>query len=128
MQLSEVPLQIQVRKATEFLDGRIYENVQRYPMRSKPRGLVLIITNIHYKNSDEVPRSSAAHDKENLKQLFEQMGFSVIPYVDLTGQVYVAMKFCSVHSVKILIAIICILQGTVRESARIFSTQRFTDG
>ncbi|XP_076242038.1 death regulator Nedd2-like caspase [Calliopsis andreniformis] len=86
MQLSEVPLQIQVRKATKFLDGPIYENVQRYPMRSKPRGLVLIITNICYKNSDDVPRSSAAHDEQNLRELFEQMGFRVISHINLTGQ------------------------------------------
>ncbi|XP_076679375.1 death regulator Nedd2-like caspase [Andrena cerasifolii] len=86
MQQSEVPLQIQVRKATEFLDGPVYENVQKYPMRSKPRGLVLLITNINYTYSDELPRSSAALDEQNLKQLFQQMGFQVIPYLDLTGQ------------------------------------------
>ncbi|XP_076180521.1 death regulator Nedd2-like caspase isoform X2 [Ptiloglossa arizonensis] len=86
MQLSDVPLQIQVRKATKFLDGPVYENIQTYPMRSKPRGLVLIITNIHYKYSSKVPRSSATHDAENLKQLFEQMGFKVISYLDLTGE------------------------------------------
>lgn len=87
MQQSEVPLQIQVRKATEFLDGPVFENVQKYPMRSKPRGLVLLITNINYKYSDEVPRSSAALDEQNLKELFQQMGFQVISHFDLTGQV-----------------------------------------
>nr|XP_031847606.1 caspase-3 isoform X2 [Nomia melanderi] len=84
MQLSEVPLQIKVRKATKFLDGPVYENVQRYPMRSKPRGLVLIVTNIHYKYSTQDPRYSAALDEKNVKHLFEQMGFQVIPYTDLT--------------------------------------------
>lgn len=87
MQLSEVPLQIQVQKASKFLDGPVYENVQRYPMRSKPRGLVLIITNIHFKYLNIVPRSSAAYDEQNLKQLFEKMGFQVISYLDLSGQV-----------------------------------------
>ncbi|CAK9827133.1 Caspase Dronc [Anthophora retusa] len=86
MQQSEVPLKIQVRKASKFLDGPAYENVQRYPMRSKPRGLVLIITNIHYKYYDKKHRDSAVHDEANLKKLFEQMGFQVIPCPDLTGQ------------------------------------------
>ncbi|XP_053995481.1 putative inactive caspase B [Hylaeus anthracinus] len=86
MQLSDVPLQVQVRKATKFLDGPVYKNVQRYPMRSKPRGLVLIITNINYKYPYEEPRSSAVHDEANLKNLFEQMGFEVTTCVDLTGQ------------------------------------------
>ncbi|XP_017764641.1 PREDICTED: caspase-3 [Eufriesea mexicana] len=86
IQLSEVPLQIQVRKATKFLDGPVYENVQTYPMRSKPRGLVLIITNIDYKYPDKEPRSSAMYDELNIKQLFEQMGFRVYSYCNLTRQ------------------------------------------
>ncbi|KZC10457.1 PREDICTED: caspase-3 [Dufourea novaeangliae] len=86
MQQSEVPLQIQVRKAIKFLDGPVYENVNRYPMRSNPRGLVLIVTNIQYKYSDGEPRSSAARDEENIKDLFNQMGFQVISYNDLTGE------------------------------------------
>ncbi|XP_043258768.1 caspase-6-like isoform X1 [Colletes gigas] len=86
MQMSDKPLQIQVRKATKFLDGPVYEHVQRYPMRSKPRGLVLIITNIQYKYSNEKPRNSAAHDEVNLRNLFTQMGFIVISHFDLTGE------------------------------------------
>lgn len=101
MQLSDVPLQIQVRKATKFLDGPVYENIQTYPMRSKPRGLVLIITNIHYKYSSKVPRSSATHDAENLKQLFEQMGFKVISYLDLTGEVNDFIFFGGLKRLKI---------------------------
>lgn len=86
IQVSEVPLQIQVRKATKFLDEPVYENVQTYPMRRNPRGLVLIITNIDYKHSGKEPRSSAKHDESNLKQLFDQMGFHVISYCNLTGE------------------------------------------
>lgn len=87
MRLSEVPLEIKVRKATKFLDGPVYETVQRYAMRSRPRGLVLIVTNIHYKYSNEDPRYSATLDQKNVKHLFEQMGFQVIPYTDLTKKV-----------------------------------------
>ncbi|XP_078033623.1 death regulator Nedd2-like caspase isoform X2 [Augochlora pura] len=86
IQLSNIPLQIRVRKATEFLDGPVYENVERYPMRSKPHGLVLIITNIHYKYSHKEVRSSAAHDEQNIKHLFEEMGFQVISHFDLTKE------------------------------------------
>ncbi|XP_076645401.1 death regulator Nedd2-like caspase [Halictus rubicundus] len=89
IQSSNIPLQIQVQKATEFLDGPVYENVERYPMRSKPRGLVLIITNIHYKYCYKEPRSSAAHDEENMKNLFEEMGFRVVSHFDLTKQQFV---------------------------------------
>ncbi|XP_076757715.1 death regulator Nedd2-like caspase [Xylocopa sonorina] len=84
MQESEEPLQIQVQKATKFLDGPAYTNIQKYPMRSNPRGLVLIITNIVYKDLD--PRKSAVHDESNLKELFKQMGFEVICHRNLTGQ------------------------------------------
>lgn len=55
-------------------------------MRSKPRGLVLIIANIHY-NLEDKPRLSAIHDTINLQKLFEEMGFKVIVHQDLTGSV-----------------------------------------
>lgn len=55
-------------------------------MRSNLRGLVLIIANNLYdKESDQRP--GAKHDEANLKQLFEDMGFTVITYSDLTGRV-----------------------------------------
>ena len=56
-------------------------------MRSKPRGLVLIITNIDYAHPDKEPRTSAIYDELNLKQLFEQMGFHVFSFCNLTAQV-----------------------------------------
>lgn len=83
---SNEPLTIKVRKATRFLDSE-YDVIERYPMRSKPRGLVLIITNIYYESTYEKHRFSAIHDKNNLKKLFEEMGFIVITYGNLTGQV-----------------------------------------
>ncbi|KYQ46999.1 Caspase Nc [Trachymyrmex zeteki] len=85
---SDEPLTIEVCKATKFLDCE-YDVIERYPMRSKPRGLVLIITNIYYESSYENPRFSAKHDNNNLKKLFEEMGFTVDTYQNLTGQ---AMK------------------------------------
>lgn len=87
MQISNQPLQIQVQKATEFLDEPTKDNIQKYPMRSSPRGLVLIINNIHFQFSNEKPRISAEHDEVNLQQLFEDMGFKVIVHRDLTTQV-----------------------------------------
>lgn len=88
VQESSEPLRIKLRKATKFLDTPDYDNnIQRYPMQSKPRGLVLIITNIHYNHPDEKPRISAIHDEANLKELFEKMGFEVVTYRNLTGQV-----------------------------------------
>lgn len=85
---SDEPLTIIVRKATKFLDCE-YDVIERYPMRSKPRGLVLIITNIHYESSYErYHRFSAEHDQNNLEKLFEEMGFSVVTDKNLTGQVH----------------------------------------
>ncbi|XP_011639443.1 caspase Dronc isoform X2 [Pogonomyrmex barbatus] len=82
---SDEPLTIKVHKATRFLDCE-YDVIERYPMRSRPRGLVLIITNIYYELSYEKHRFSAKHDKDNLKKLFEEMGFTVITYRNLKGQ------------------------------------------
>lgn len=56
-----------------------------YQMRSSPRGLVLIITIIEY--STEPVRSAGEHDENNLRELFEQMGFTTVCKRDLTGQV-----------------------------------------
>jgi hypothetical protein len=83
---SDEPLTIKLCKATKFLD-REPSSVQRYPMRSNPRGLVLIISNIYYNSPHEKPRLSARHDEDNLKELFEEMGFKVITYQNLTGEV-----------------------------------------
>ncbi|KAK2583366.1 hypothetical protein KPH14_009359 [Odynerus spinipes] len=80
------PLQIKVRKATEFLDVPANSIIKTYKMRSKPRGLVLIITNIDYNPDYQKPRYSAIYDKANLQKLFEEMGFAVVTHSNLTGQ------------------------------------------
>lgn len=80
------PLTIKVRKANKFLDGPSDSIIKTYKMRSKPRGLVLIITNIDYNPYYQKPRNSAIYDKVNLQTLFEEMGFSVITRSNLTGQ------------------------------------------
>lgn len=71
-------------------------------MRSKPRGLVLIITNIDYKYPHKEPRNSAMYDELNLKQLFEQMGFYVYSYCNLTGQVTILLYFTYKKQIQIL--------------------------
>lgn len=83
MQSADKPLKIQVQKATKFLGGPDYDRVQNYAMRSKPRGLVLIITNIKY---GDHTRHAAEVDESNLKDLFEQMGFQVITERNLTSK------------------------------------------
>lgn len=97
IQQSDEPLKIKLCKATEFLDNCDSDIISRYPMRSNPRGLVLLITNIDYKWAKEKPRLSALHDEENLKELFEQMGFKVIPKQNLTGKVSEAIVFYLRH-------------------------------
>ncbi|KAI4495688.1 hypothetical protein M0802_008523 [Mischocyttarus mexicanus] len=79
------PLQIKVKKSYKFAESP-NKVIKCYQMRSKPRGLVLIITNIDYKSSLYKPRDSAKHDQTNLKKLFEGMGFCVEMHCNLTGQ------------------------------------------
>ncbi|XP_072767388.1 caspase-6 isoform X2 [Anoplolepis gracilipes] len=91
---ADKPLSIKLRKATRFLDREYHREyhgvtgdiIARYPMRSKPRGVVLIIANIFYNSSEEEPRLSAQHDTNNLRQLFVEMGFRVIVEENLTGK------------------------------------------
>ncbi|XP_014470769.1 PREDICTED: caspase-3-like [Dinoponera quadriceps] len=81
IELSDEPLKIKLQKAVQFVDD---ENglISLYPMRSNPRGLVLLITNILY----EKPRLAAEHDENNLTELFQEMGFHVISKKNLKGK------------------------------------------
>lgn len=71
------PLKIAVKKSKTFLDvppaGK--KDLERYIMRSKPRGFVLIVCITKYTFLET--RESAKHDKSNLQKLFEEMGFEV---------------------------------------------------
>lgn len=80
------PLTINIKKSTKFRDRPEIKHIGMYPMRSNPRGLVLIIANNLYKKQTD-RRPSAKHDEANLKKLFEEMGFKVFAYFDLTGEV-----------------------------------------
>lgn len=55
-------------------------------MKSNPRGMVLLITNIDYVSSDR-KRESAKLDHKNLIELFKQMGLEVIERINLTADV-----------------------------------------
>ncbi|XP_058794751.1 caspase b-like [Phymastichus coffea] len=83
--LHEYPetLEIKVRKSVEFRCGPEIKDIERYPMQSHPRGLVLIITNTEFEHLTHRP--SATKDKENLTKLFEEMGFCVQTFENLTG-------------------------------------------
>ncbi|KAJ8676109.1 hypothetical protein QAD02_011895 [Eretmocerus hayati] len=85
LQVVKEPLSINVKKATKFRDRPEFKHIGTYPMRSNPRGLVLIIANNLYKIQKD-RRPSAKHDEANLKKLFVDMGFRVITYFDLTGE------------------------------------------
>ncbi|XP_051163975.1 caspase-6 [Leptopilina boulardi] len=71
------PLKIVVKKSKSFLDVPITgkKDLEKYIMRSKPRGLVLIVCITKYLFLDS--RESANHDRVNLRKLFEEMGFDV---------------------------------------------------
>ncbi|XP_057336232.1 caspase-2-like [Microplitis mediator] len=76
------PLKIVVRKSREFLDS--FGSEDHWPMKSKPRGLVLIITLINYIDADR-DRSGGIVDHENLISLYTQMGLEVHERKDLTA-------------------------------------------
>ncbi|KAK0175254.1 hypothetical protein PV327_009017 [Microctonus hyperodae] len=79
---AEGPVEVVVRKSEKFLDRVENQTIGRYPMRSKIRGLVLIITLIDYEGNSN--RTAAEHDERNLRELFQQMGFIVSSYKNLT--------------------------------------------
>ena len=51
-------------------------------MGSKPRGYFLMINNVEFTNNIEKTRKGSEVDEQNLKDLFEQLGFVVEPYRD----------------------------------------------
>ena len=95
---TETPLKIIVRKSKKFNDGPVSgkHELERYVMRSKPRGFVLLICNIDYESLNK--RVGAQHDEDNLKKLFEDMGFEVTLAHNLTGAVsYVSKLYASYY-------------------------------
>ncbi|RZC33629.1 caspase Nc-like, partial [Asbolus verrucosus] len=74
-------LKIDVKYATEFCD-----NEDCYRIRSKNRGQVLIINNIHFDSELHQTRRGAEVDESNLKDLFEKIGFSIDMYRNLTKE------------------------------------------
>lgn len=96
---AEEPIKVVVRKSEKFLDRVENQTIGRYPMTSNVRGLVLIITLIAYEGN--LNRTAAEHDERNLRELFQQMGFTVFSYKNLT--VAVSNYFFYFFSVNIYI-------------------------
>ncbi|XP_063409571.1 caspase-6-like [Mytilus trossulus] len=59
------------------------ERTKKYKMESTPRGFVLIINNIHFRN--HIHRPGAQQDREKLKAMFEDFGFQVDVKEDQTA-------------------------------------------
>ena len=87
MQTTNDLLEVKVVRATEFRDRADIGvgDIARYPMRSNPRGIVIIVNNVNFENSSN--RTGSTVDEKNLNQLFTEMGFYVIVRRDLTGKV-----------------------------------------
>ncbi|CAG0915895.1 unnamed protein product [Notodromas monacha] len=78
------------RRATEWIPlirAKIYNNGEpdAYEMMSNPRGLVLIINNKNFTVSPDSPSSrvGSEFDAESIKQLFQELYFTVEHYSDL---------------------------------------------
>ncbi|KAJ3643995.1 hypothetical protein Zmor_026672 [Zophobas morio] len=74
-------LNIEVKYATNFCDME-----DCYRTRSKNRGQVLIINNILFDMDSHQMRRGAEVDENNLKELFEKIGFSIEIYRNLPGE------------------------------------------
>ncbi|XP_052081364.1 caspase-2-like [Mytilus californianus] len=59
------------------------ERTKKYKMESTPRGFVLIINNIHFRNHKHRP--GAEQDRDKLKAMFEDFGFEVDVKEDQTA-------------------------------------------
>lgn len=75
LQTTMEPLKICVKKSTGIA-GPSTVKLSHYMMTTNPRGLVLIINNIKFVSNEE--RLGANHDENNLKVLFEEIGFKVL--------------------------------------------------
>lgn len=84
-----------VRHSTAF-HGNQANDISCYPMRSRNRGVALLVNIIHFQSRPGEPRNGAEVDKVNLVQLFRQMGFTVMYYEDLTA--VVSCFFLSLHN------------------------------
>lgn len=76
--------QYQVELAVRRQNHRILE---AYEMRKRNRGVVFIVNVITYINETHPTRNGAEADKDNLVSLFQQLGFTVFYYEDLTSDV-----------------------------------------
>ncbi|XP_056619070.1 caspase-2 isoform X2 [Triplophysa dalaica] len=75
----------------EFYESR---KSQAYPMRSSPRGLALVLSNVRFDsrlNADLDVRRGGEVDEEVLRRLFVELDFTVILRKDLTAE---AMRLC----------------------------------
>lgn len=79
-------LTIKVKKSSKFCDDPKETKVPTYMTRSKTRGRLLLINNVTFIDQ-KLERRGAEVDELNLVKLFEQMGFYVEKYRDLSKKV-----------------------------------------
>lgn len=77
---------IKVRHATEWMDAptSTKHKLPPYPMRSANRGAVLIINNKYFDLDLHEPRNGAEVDQACLEELFQQFGFKIVTWQNLT--------------------------------------------
>ncbi|XP_063228179.1 caspase-2 [Bacillus rossius redtenbacheri] len=77
------PLQVEVKLASQRMDVPSKKALAVYRMASRPKGLFLLINNIRFDNG-EPERLGAEVDQNNLTALFEQLGYQIFAYQNLT--------------------------------------------
>lgn len=78
----KVPSQYQVEFSVR---GQSHRKLEVYEMKKRNRGVVFIVNVITYINETHPTRHGAETDKDNLVSLFQQLGFTVFYYEDLTS-------------------------------------------
>lgn len=77
---------IKVRHGTEWMDApnTTKHKLMPYTMRSAKRGAVLIINNKYFDLNLHEPRNGAEVDQACLEELFQQFGFKIVTWENLT--------------------------------------------
>lgn len=75
---------LKVKKSMKFHET---EKVSTYEMKSRNRGVLFLVNIINFRNKGERIRNGAHVDRDNLIELFRQMGFKVFYYEDITHRV-----------------------------------------
>lgn len=78
-----IPRQLDVQRATKFSTASL-PGIETYQMQSRHRGVLFLVNIIDFHDKDK-RRNGAELDKDRLLDLFDQMGFKLFYYENITS-------------------------------------------